>query len=81
MFFDSPTVRKVMYIVTVVLAGLIIVLKHVPAGWAASTADAGNDLLSYLAGLAGIVAAGNVNRAPTPIPPQPTTLSAPSETQ
>jgi hypothetical protein len=64
MFTDSPNVRKTIYLITIVLAGAAIVLKHIPSPWAVDAADAVTELVTYLAGLAGLVAAGHVNAYP-----------------
>lgn len=71
MFLDNPNVRKGIYLVTIVLAAAAIVLKHVSSPWAAEAADAVTELVTYLAGLAGLVAAGNVTPAATPMSAEP----------
>ena len=73
MFVDNPNVRKIIYLVIVVLAAVAIVLKHLPSSWASVAYDAVTELVTYLAGLAGLVAAGNVNPALPPDPPTVTT--------
>ena len=65
MFFDNPNIRRILYLVTIVLAGVVIILKYLPTPWAMTARDAINELMAYLAGLAGLVAAGNVTNPAT----------------
>lgn len=65
MFFDNPNIRRILYLVTIVLAGVVIILKYLPTPWAMTARDAVNELMAYLAGLAGLVAAGNVTNPAT----------------
>ncbi len=70
MFSADPKIRKTFYWVTFVIAIVIIVMKRVHTGWAGDVVDAGNELITYLAGLTTLIAAGNVNKTLVVEPPK-----------
>jgi len=54
---NSPTVRMVLYVVTVVVAVAAIALKPVSQAWS----DAMGDVATYLAGISGMTAVSNIS--------------------
>lgn len=64
MFVNDPRFRKGIYYALIFLAIVVIVSNHIHTGWAGDVKAAANELVVYLAGLGGLVAAGNVNKPP-----------------
>lgn len=57
MIQNSPLIRRVLYIATVVVAVVAIALKPISQEWA----NAAQDVATYLAGIAGLTAASNLS--------------------
>lgn len=57
MIQNSPTIRRVLYVVTIAVAVLAIGLKPVSPQWA----DAAQEVATYLGGIAGVTAVSNLS--------------------